>query len=149
MTTSSRTLEPDLPYRRDEPGPHHRRLADPGRADDGHEPALGEHAQQLIHDRVAPAEVLGLGLAERAEPLVRILGGRDGLQALRLRPEDLSDRGDERVHRFVTLLGVICGGPLDPASRPLGTRAGGLTDGSEPSIGGRRLVTSSKVRSPR
>ena len=71
-----------LPYRRDEPGPHHRRLADPGRADDGHEPALGEHAQQLIHDRVAPVEVLGLGLAERAEPLVRVLGGRvPGIQA--------------------------------------------------------------------
>jgi len=58
--------------RRDQPGVHHGRFPDPGRADDRNQPVPTDGFQQCPDRRIAAEEVLSIALRERREPLVRI-----------------------------------------------------------------------------
>ena len=60
------------PNRRHEPGEHHRRLPAPARPDDGEEASVSHPLDQLRDQLLATEEVLGVGLQERVEPLVRV-----------------------------------------------------------------------------
>ena len=66
-----------LGQRRQQPGPHHARLAAPARPDDGHEASpgagLAEAGDEPLDEAFAPEEVAGVGGAERPQPLVRVL----------------------------------------------------------------------------
>ena len=60
--------------------PHDTRLAATRGADNGDESPGVEHCEQLLDKSIAPEEVLGIGLEERPEPLVRVRhldGSRD------------------------------------------------------------------------
>jgi hypothetical protein len=76
------------PNRRHEPGEHHGRLPAPARPDDGEEAAVSHPLDQIRDQLLAPEEVLGVGLQERVEPLVRVAdlrGRRRGRVALERR----------------------------------------------------------------
>ncbi len=54
-----------------QPSPQHRRLAAPGRSDDGEQRCVGHARDQLGDQPLAPEEVLGVGGVERRDALVR------------------------------------------------------------------------------
>ena len=77
------------PKRRHEPGPDHRRLAAPARADDGEKAGLAEAVDQVLGQRLASEEVGGIRLLEGTQALVRI----PRLQAF----ADVNGHGTERA----------------------------------------------------
>ncbi len=107
--------------RRDEPGLDDGRLADPGRSHDRHEASVADRPHELVDERTASVEVVGVRLVERPQALVRVLGGRVRLG--HRGPDRSGERGEKSVDRLVALVRIgrgCAGDDLVERSRQLG-----------------------------
>ena len=87
--------------RRHQTGPDRRGLPAPARPDDGDEPRrltdVGKAIEQPLDERLPTEEVEGVGLEERPQALVRVpRPGDDGRPAVRPRPQDRGELGEDR-----------------------------------------------------
>ena len=119
--------------RRQQPGPHDRRLAAPGRPDDPEQRGADEPRDELGHEPLAPEEVRRVRDVERRQPPERaahrrvVLAGPLGILASRLQ----LDHATGQLGLDGAQLGTACGGPTGSvvdATRRLAPRpsAGGL-----------------------